>query len=450
MRNMTVTGTLSHRLSMAWRAALYLLLVLSPLVAGAVSGNTAGGDILRRVGLALGLTGFAMLSLQPFLSCRFRWFERPFGLDRLLGVHRITGIIAALLVTAHPVFLALSRGSARLLLSFDLPWFLLAAKATLALLLLFGLAALLHSGLRIPFQWWFRGHSWLTPVILTGIFLHSYMAAVRYQPQSVLLVWFSLAGIGVFSYLHLTVYRRLGGRLRPWTVKKVGAVSRDVWDINLAPPGGRGVFDYLPGQFLFVTLLRGRGLPVEEHPFTISTSPTRKGSISITTKESGDFTRTVGSTMKGDRAAVMAPYGRFSYLLHPERPRYVFIAGGIGVTPIMSMLRHMRDTGSEREVLLLYACRTEEDIVFRYELEEMTGETERPRLTVVHILSRPDASWDGESGYLDRDKMERLAGDVSGAAFYICGPPPMMKMVEEMLTDMGVGKDDIHMERFAL
>lgn len=446
----TVTGTRQHRLSMAWRAALYLLLVLSPLAADAVSGSAGGGEILRRVGLAMGLTGFAMLSLQPFLSCRFKWFERPFGLDRLLGVHRVTGVIAALLVTAHPVFLALSSGSARLLLSFDLPWFLLAAKATLAVLLLFGLAALFHSSFRIPFQWWFRGHSWLTPVILAGIFLHSYTAAVRYQPQAIRIVWFALAGIGVFSYFHLTVYRRLGGRVRPWTVKKVDAASHDVWNIVLAPPDGREVFDYLPGQFLFVTLLRGRGLPVEEHPFSISSSPSRQGSISITTKESGDYTRTMGSTMEGDRAAIMAPYGRFSHLLHRERSRCVFIAGGIGITPLMSMLRHMRDTGSKREVLLLYACRTEGDIVFREELDEMSAADSCPGLTVVHILSRPDESWEGETGYIDRDKMERLAGGVSDTAFYICGPPPMMEMVEDMLTDMGAGKDDLHMERFSL
>lgn len=446
----TITGTLSHRLSMTWRAALYLLLVLSPLIAGAASGSAGGGDILRRAGLAMGLTGFAMLSLQPFLSCRFRWFERPFGLDRLLGAHRITGIIAALLVTAHPIFLALSGGSARLLLSFDLPWFLLAAKATLAVLLLFGLAALFHSGLRIPFQWWFRGHSWLTPVILTGIFLHSYTAAVRYQPQAMRILWFVLAGIGVFSYLHLTVWRRLGGRLRSWTVDNVEAAAHDVWNIVLSPPGGRKVFDYLPGQFLFVTMLRRRGLPVEEHPFSISSSPARRSSISLTVKESGDYTRTIGNTRKGDRAAVMAPYGRFSHLLHRERSRYVFIAGGIGITPLMSMLRHMRDTGSGRKVLLLYACRTEGDIVFRDELDEMSSADMCPRLTVVHILSRPDQSWQGESGYVDRDKLERLTGNMSDTAFYICGPPPMMKMVKNVITDMGVGTNRIHMERFSL
>lgn len=442
------TGTAAHRLAAGWRTAVYLLLVLSPAVAGGFLGSPATGGFLRTAARFMGMTGFSILFLQPFLASRFRWFERPFGLDRLLRLHRMTGIAGTILALAHPVFLALSAGSAFLLVGTGLPPYLTAGRLTLVLLLLFGIAALFHSRLRMPFQWWFRGHSWLTPAILAGVFLHSYNAG--YKPTEIRILWFALAAVGSFSYLHLTLYRRLGGRFRPWTVEKVDRVAGDIWDMSLVPPAGREVFDCLPGQFLFVTLLRGRGLPREEHPFTISSSPASKGSVRITPKELGDFTRTIGNTRAGDHAAVMAPYGRFSYLLRPETPQICMIAGGIGITPMMSMLRHMRDTGADREVLLLNACRTEEDIIFRHELEEMSASEDRPNLRVVHVLSRPDPSWEGEKGYVDRDRIEKYAGDVSTTGFYVCGPPPMMAMVGSVLTGMGTPADSIHMERFSL
>ncbi len=445
-----MTGSVRHRTAMTWRVLLYLLLVTAPLTVRGIVGGSFGYDIVTGVGLVLGLTGFAVLALQPVLSARFRWIERPFGLDGMLRLHRVTGTVGALLVMAHPVLLAIGRGSNRLLLSLDLPWPLLAAKATLALLVLFGIAALFRSRLRIPFQLWFRGHSWLTPVILCGVFLHSYMAAIRFQPVEMRILWFALLGTGVFSHLHLALWRRLGGRLRPWKVGSVTGLTHDVWNIQLVPPGRRDVFDHLPGQFLFVTLLRGRGLPREEHPFTISSSPSGGGCISITPKESGDYTKTIGKTVKGDRAVVMAPYGRLSHQLQTLSDRLVFAAGGIGITPMMSMLRHMRDTGSEQKVLLLYANRTEGDIAFREELESIVSEEGGPMLEMVHVLSRPDPSWSGEAGYLDRERLARLVGDPERSEFYISGPPPMMRILEKNLKGMGVGKDRIHMERFSL
>lgn len=447
---MTVSGTAKHRWALTWRVLLYLTAVFSPLIVRGLTGGRYGSNSIAGTGLVLGLTGFAILALQPLLSSRFKWLERPFGLDRLLRIHRITGISGTLLVVAHPVMLAAGRGNWDLLLRMDLPWPLMAAKFTLAVLVLFAAAAVLHSRFRVPFQLWFRAHSWLTPVILAGIFIHSYAVAVRYQPPGLRVLWFVLLGIGSFSYLHLTVYRRLGGRLRPWRVKEVRREGRSVWNITMSPPEGGKVFDYLPGQFLFVTLLRGRGLPTEEHPFTISSSPSHEGSISITPKGSGDYTSTLGKTEAGDGAAIMAPYGRFSYLLKPDMPGIVMIAGGIGITPMMSMLRYMRDTECRKPVLLIYACRTEEDVTFREELEAMALSEGSPLLDMVIVLSKPDASWEGERGYVDRQKLERLAGDVSDTAIFICGPPPMMGKVSGELLEMGADAVNIHMERFSL
>ena len=445
---MHVTGTIGHKKALAWRTLLYVLLALSPFLLRTIQGGLFRWDFMQGLALSLGLTGFAVLMLQPVIAARYRWIESAFGQDRLLRIHRITGITGFLLVLAHPLLLSLARGSFRLIVSLELPWPHLVAKASLLVLALFAIAAVFRAALKIPFQLWFRMHSTMTPLILTGAFIHSFAVAVRYQPLSMKILWVFLFAAGMFSWLHLTVLKRLGGRLRPWLVKDVEKLTRNVWNITLAPPEEGGI-QYLPGQFMFVTLLRGRGLPVEEHPFTISSSPRSGSEITFTPKESGDFTATMGKTEKGDRASLMAPFGRFSHLLQPAGRSLVFIAGGIGITPFMSMLRHMRDTGEDRNVLLIYANRTAGDIAFREELEEISREADNPDLEIVHVLSAADESWKGRRGYVNRALLEEYASDVKDCVYFLCGPPPMMKAVNDALDEMGIPGDRIRSERFS-
>ena len=165
----------------------------------------------------------------------------------------------------------------------------------------------------------------------------------------------------------------------------------------------------MPGQFQFVTFLASEGLPAEEHHFTIASSPALAGSHTSTIKASGDFTAQIDKVKPGDPVAIEAPFGRFSHVFYPESQDLVFIAGGIGITPLMSNLRHMRDTGTRRRVLLLYVNRGEADIVFKEELDHMAGK-EAPQLEIVHVLTQPGSNGQGESGRLDREKLSRLCG----------------------------------------
>ena len=148
--------------------------------------------------------------------------------------------------------------------------------------------------------------------------------------------------------------------------------------------------------------------------------------------------------------SVRGPYGRFSYAYRSGERDLAFIAGGIGVTPIMSMLRHMRETRADVDVLLLYANRRRQDMVFREELEQIAA-GDLPRLKIVHVLSEPEADWSGESGYVDRGRLEKHMGEgYAGKVYYVCGPPPMMKLVVGALRDMGVSAGRIEYEWFSL
>jgi len=263
-------------------------------------------------------------------------------------------------------------------------------------------------------------------------------------------LWAALLITGFTSYIYLNVFKRLGGRMKPLVVEEVSRVTDNVWNLKLIPNEGRRIFRYFPGQFIFVTLLRRKGLPKEEHPFTISSSPADRSYLSITAKESGDFTSTLGSTKPGDRASVMGPFGRFSCSLLPPSDKYVFIAGGIGITPFMSMLRDMRLRSIEKEILLIYCNRTEKDIVFSEELRELSESTSSTDLRIIHLLSKPEHSWTGEKGRLNIEKLRKFVSDLSGKSFYVCGPPPMMNSVEKSLKRMGVETENIHIEKFSL
>jgi predicted ferric reductase len=192
------------------------------------------------------------------------------------------------------------------------------------------------------------------------------------------------------------------------------------------------------------------GLAVEEHPFSISSSPAADGALASTIRESGDFTRTIRKTAIGAHVAIRGPFGRFSDTLHRDEDDLVFIAVGVGITPLVSMLRFMRDTGWWKSVLLIYSNRTEDNIIFSEELADMAGDPRLP-FEVVHVLSRPETAWQGERGHVDRDLLFRHTGKrIDLKAFYICGPVAMTDSVISALRELGVPPRRIHTERIAL
>ena len=329
-------------------------------------------------------------------------------------------------------------------------WYIWVAKAALALLLINVGLSLWRVRLGVKFERWRRWHDILGPLVLVLAFTHSWYASNDFKLRPMQVLWVTYLAAAVLLFIYHRLIRPLKLRDHLYRVLEVKQEAPKVWTIKFAPPPGERRFDFLPGQFQFVTLFRGGGLPVEEHHFTIASSPSETDFHASTIKESGDFTAGIGRTRPGDTAAIQAPFGRFSYVFYPEARDLVFIAGGIGITPLMSNLRHLRDTQADRRVLLLYANRTASDIVFREELARMEIGT-RPELRVAHILSKPGEDWQGETGHLDREKLARLVGDrLTTGTFFLCCPPLMLRGLVQSLHDLGVAEDRIHFEYFSL
>ncbi|MCF8063158.1 MAG: ferric reductase-like transmembrane domain-containing protein [Deltaproteobacteria bacterium] len=429
------------------RIILYAAVVVLPVAAAAFLGESSP-SVLHEAARSMALAGFMILVLQVVLAARIKWIERAFGFDILIRFHKHMAVFAVLLLLAHPLLLALSGGGWRLLIGLDLPWYIYAGKAALVLLALNVLASLYQDRLRLKFEQWRSLHAFTAPLVIVLAFTHSWVAGDDLETASLRTIWLVMLCLAVPVFAYHRFFRPLRLKQRAFRVVEVRPEAEDVHTVKLAPPEGEEIPDYLPGQFHFVTFYRGRGLPVEEHHWTISSSPTEKGFISSTIKNLGDFTSTIWMTKTGDRAAVHGAFGRFSYALHLEEKDLVFLAGGIGITPLMSMLRHMRDTGDTRSVLLLYANRNEDQIVFQKELSEIEAGG-RPALEVVHVLSRPGEIWQGETGHIDRDRILEHCGELKGKVFYVCGPPAMRQSVVTGLRELGVPDRAVRLEIFS-
>jgi predicted ferric reductase len=427
----------------------YLLVICSPLLVLSLVAPETFFPLTYDLGRHFGLMGFAILAMQVVLAARLKCIDRAFGLNNVFSFHRNMGLLAGCLLLLHPVLLALGSGRWTLLYTLELPWYVWLGRLALIMLLLNLIMAAGRDRFGLKFETWRLGHDISGPLILAAAFGHSWFTGGDLYARPLQILWLAFLGLaaGLFAYHRLLRPARL--KRRPHRVIEVKQEADRVWTLKFAPPRGEPRFDFLPGQWQFVTLLRGRGLQVEEHHFTISSSPAEKDFHTSTIKELGDFTSTIGQTRPGNLAVLHGPFGIFSHTRHPERRNLVYIAGGIGITPFMSNLRHMRDTGAEKRVLLLYANRHEGDIAFREELAEMEAGVQ-PELRVVHILSRPEENWPGERGRLDRDKLKRLCGDrLEQATFLIAGPPGLVQGVVADLRGLGVDYSRLSVELFA-
>ena len=143
-------------------------------------------------------------------------------------------------------------------------------------------------------------------------------------------------------------------------------------------------------------------------------------------------------------------YGSFSSDRHSEAKALILIAGGIGITPMMSTLRTLADRKDERPLILFYANRDWESVTFREEFDQLQKHL---NLKVVHILEKPPIDWHGESGFLSVEILNRHIDQIwkeLNPQVFVCGPKPMMNAVEKQLFEIGFSQNKVHSEYFAL
>jgi len=196
-------------------------------------------------------------------------------------------------------------------------------------------------------------------------------------------------------------------------------------------------FDYQPGQFVQLSLLG-----VGEAPFSISSSPSQRGFLEFTVRAMGRLTRALHRLRPGDRVHIRGPYGRgFPVEAFKGRDLY-FIAGGIGLAPLRSLINFVLDNrGDYGRLKVLYGARTPRELCFTDELERWGG---FDGVEVLLTVDEPDGSWRHHSGVVTVlwDKTDISA---AGGVACVCGPPIMIKFVAMKLVESGFRADDIYL-----
>jgi predicted ferric reductase len=425
--------------------ALYVFVSVSPLVFAAIGVMQPGRSFATDFSVALGFVGLAMMGLQFALIARFEGVASPFGMDALIQFHRQIAYVALAFILAHPILLFVTRPETlRLLHLPTAPWRARCAVASTACLLALVATSVWRKRLRIRYEVWQLLHGVLAVLIIVLALAH--VGLVRYyvaRPwQRALWVAMSATVVGLLGWVRIV--KPLLRYRRPWRVEEVIPERGNAWTLVLRPDGHEG-FAFEPGQFGWIMVGRSP-FALTQHPFSFSSSAEEAGRISFTIKARGDFTRSIASVKPGTRAYVDGPHGVFS----PDRsegPGFVLIAGGVGITPLISMVRTMAARGDVRPIVLFYANRDWEGVTFREELEALAAA--HPHLRVVHVLEHPPDGWTGEKGYIDAAMLERhLPPRYKRYQFFICGPGPMMDAMERALAAIGVPADRINTERF--
>jgi predicted ferric reductase len=438
----------SYHLTGAFWIFLYILISLTPLFIAMGEAGPQDRGFWIEFSVALGFVGLTMISLQFLLIARFRRLSAPYGIDIILEFHRYISLIAVALILAHPLILFLTEAQYRqtVLNPFTAP--LRAQMAWLALLTLLVLVviSLYREKLGIRYETWKTAHGLLAVVATGGALLHilgvSYYLALPWKQG----FWTMMFLATVFFLLYIRIIKPLRLIRKRYFVEKVHKERGDSWTITFRPDGHQGM-QFMPGQFAWLTL-GNSPLAIEEHPFSFSSSATQTDRLSFTIKELGDFTSNIHKIKPGEPAYIDGPHGVFSIDRKKEYPGFVLIAGGVGITPVISMVRTMAERKDNRPVLLFYASKAWEEVTFREELEELE---KIMNLQIIHVLENPPESWEGESGFLDEKVLKRhLPANMHEIMFFICGPPPMMNAAGSALDKVGIPFENIEMELFNL
>jgi 3-phenylpropionate/trans-cinnamate dioxygenase ferredoxin reductase subunit len=397
--------------------------------------------------VALGFIALAMMALQFALTARINRIEASYGIDIILQFHRYTSLVAFVMVLVHPILLFIVQPDTLQLLNFPVaPWRArLAVLSTLSFIMLV-VTTIWRKPLKIPYEPWRASHSLLS-VLAVGLGFGHALGVSNYLS----LFWKAILWAAiVLAALWLIIYVRL---VKPWLMTKkpylvesITPERGEVWTLALRPQGHEG-FRFQPGQFAWITL-NITPFSMREHPFSMASSGEHPERLEFGIKAVGDFTSHLKDYSPGTKAYLDGPYGVFTSNRYEDAAGFVLIAGGIGITPIMSILITAAERGDDRPFLLIYASQSWEDITYREVLEDLKS---RLNLTLVHVLRNPPDDWQGETGYVDQELLDRYIPERRGIRHYfICANPKMMDQVEQALAELQVPITNVHLEHYNL
>jgi predicted ferric reductase len=426
----------------------YLAIALAPLGLALIDLDPGRGFVIN-LSVALGFVGLSMMGLQFVLVARFKRVAAPFGIDVLLRFHREIAYVALVLILAHPILLFVDRSKFVDLLDVpDAPWRARMAVLSTASLLALVALSVWRRQLRMRYETWQLTHDVLAIVVVAAALVHAELVHYYLDEVWEQVLWAAMSAALVSLVVWVRVVKPIQRYRHPWKVEEVVPEHGHAFSVNLVPARADGPsrFRFEAGQFTWV-MVGGSPFALTQHPFSVSSSAERSDRVTVTIKELGDFTKHVAELEPGTTVYLDGPHGSFCCDRHPA-PGYVLIGGGVGVTPLMSMLRTHADRGVKTPTWLFLAGHDEQSIIFAEEVERLCDHCV---LEVVYVVDEAGREWTGERGHLDAAILRRHLPEHHGALeYFICGPPGMMDAAERALEEIGVPAGNVHSERFVM
>lgn len=317
---------------------------------------------------------------------------------------------------------------------------------------------------------WKRLHRLAYVATILGV-VHYYMLVksdVR-QPLAFAAALAPILGFrGVKHYLDLrrdasrakTVTMAPAGRRKFWSgelvVANIRQETQDVKTFRFVVPGGGEIpFVHLPGQYMNLTLsVNGQTI---KRSYTIASAPTQRGHVELTIKRNsqGTASRYMHDVVKpGDRIRIGAPAGHF-YFNDLKSEGVVLIAGGVGITPLMSILRDLTDQVWGGTIFLVNAVRSIDDVIYANELVSLAKRFENLKVLTYFSKDKPAARneapaerWVEKTGYIDAAGLSSFIPNLDALPIFLCGPDPMMQAVRKSIVSLGVASDNVSTEEF--
>lgn len=412
--------------------------------------------IASMIGKVGALVGTVLYSINFVLGMRARWLEPLFGgLNRVYIAHHIVGGIALIALCIHPVFLSIRYIEPGVTKSYkDAAMALLPERIeggsygdvmtslaqTFGIVGFYGLVVLLICTffVKMKYQKWLLTHKLLGPAFFLAALHVIYMwSDVRNDLplRLYLVIWMA---IGLVAYIHRSLLGNIFVRRYRYTVSRVARPNDTTVVIGLEPLQKRVTFK--AGQFVFIKFLSGP-LKGETHPFSLTSEEGQSHKeLELCVKALGDFTTKLQEVKVGDQLLVEGAFGRFSPVYH-ENKKQLWIAGGVGVTPFISMARSEKNENG-RDIAMIHSVNNERELVGRH----VFGKVE----TSLNMFFYHPFIAGGDRGFLNSEYIQKIVPDYTSRLIFICGPPVMMKSLKQQFITAGVPKQNIISEEFSI